>query len=359
MIISGSNCLVNPVQRSPLEEKLSTSSKTSEVCSSVVTTPRKDVELAPKEDSLNISKETPTNNIKTETPKKKKKKSKSKDRDKSKTKEKKEKKRSKSKKRDKDNGAPDSKGKERKRSRKKSKHKRSRSKKETPEAIKSLLTQTPLGERSPLVCGMSPPNFDMNASSSTSPKASGDIALLMAQVQAMPPGKCNQLAAPDESVNRVASGIVVHRKNLGEQSEAVNQTASGIVHRENVREQSKAVNQTASGMVVHRKNVGEQSEAVNQTASETVDHSKNEGEGSGINAQNNILGEESAATSCSGFKKITSERKPLVEKTSSTMEKEAMKRGKKRHRHKEDKEDTTPEKKKQASHTNLSLKASI
>ena len=50
----------------------------------------------------------------------------------------------------------------------------------------------------------------------------------------------------------------------------------------------------------------------------------------------------------SSVEPVTAERRPLAEKSTSGGTGE-VKRGKKRHRHKEDKEDTTPEKKKQVS----------
>ena len=233
--------------------------------------------------------------------KKKKKKSKDRDRDK----EKKGKKKSKSKKKDKDKDqeAADGFEKEKKHSGKKSKHKRSKSKKEKTEAqleAQKCMLQTPLGSRSPLVCGMTLSQFDAN-SNSKSPEATGDIELLMSQIQSQSPAKSSQVGGQVPCISTVVC----------ESSPGTESTTLCVVDPR--VDESGSMNRKAENVTICSKSLTE--------------------------------GDTNSNTS-SGSKQMLAERKPLAEK-STTSEKGEVKRGKKRRRHREDKKETTPEKKKQ------------
>ena len=270
-----------PLTESPLKSLLDTPNKSLDAFVSQFMTPQSDTDATTNEEINTYetdSKSKDSTAVKSTTPKKKKKKSRDKSKERSKDKEKKEKRRSKSKKKDKDQEAPDSP----ERKKKKSKHKRSKSKKEEVADVskaraQGLLTQTPLGSRSPLVCGMSPSHYD--GSSSSPHKAFGDIALLMAQVRS--PSKCDQFVCEEGSVKGALSRI------------------------------------TSNGLQMLVSNLS--------TATLPVS---------------------------SSVESVTVERRPLAEKSTAGGIRE-VKRGKKRHRHKEDKEDTTPEKKKQVSRSKI------
>ena len=274
-----------PLTESPLKSLLDTPNKSMDAFVSQFMTPQSDTDITTNEE-INTNETDPkgkdNSTVTSTTPKKKKKKSKDKSKEKSKEKEKKEKRRSKSKSKKKDKYQEASDSPEKKR--KKAKHKRSKSKKEEiTDASKAwaqgLLTQTPLGSRSPLVCGMSPSRFDGNSNSPH--KAFGDIALLMAQVGS--PSKSDQFVCPDGSVKGALSKM------------------------------------TSNGSQMPVSNLS----SVTLPANSSVES-------------------------------VTVERRPLAEKSTAGGTGEA-KRGKKRHRHKEDKEDTTPEKKKQVSRSEYEM----